>query len=225
MQQVQQINDKQSRLVADFIREVKSTLEDIGVKGGRISEGSLRVLFEDFEARFTTRFGVLGNLQTTTTDIESNRIENGRTYQPHMYGGSWKRVPKDWRWPRCGVADLWRQWWIGDSVRDIPPLRIIAIVDVKHLDTVPLTEDEKHARTGPNKEFRRSATKMLSDLRFLMKFVHNRVVERGAMEAQITVANVDKMWVAVLDCFSVKDRDAQKRWATVVNGIRKKNIV
>ena len=146
-------------------------------------------------------------------------------YQPHYYGGSWKRVPKDWRWPKCGVFDLWRQWWIGDNVRDIPPIRMLNFLDVKHLDAVPLSAEEMHGRTGKHKEKRRTATKVLCDLNFLMKFVHDKVVERGKFEQHITVASVDRMFLAVIDCFDLKDRDEQKRWSTVVNGIRTKNIM
>lgn len=224
MQQVQQINDKQSRLVGDFIGEMKATLEQMGVDGGRMSEDNLRGILNNFEERFANRFGS-GNIQSQLPAIDSSRMENGRTYQPHSYGGSFKRVPEDWRWPRCGIADLWRHWWIGDNVRDIPPLRKITISDVKHLNKVPLTVEEMHGRTGLYKYKRRPATKVLCDLKFLMNFVHNKVLERGQFEAQITVAAVDKMFLAVLDCFDIEDRDAQKRWTTIVNGIRKKNIV
>lgn len=224
MQQVQQIHDKQSRLVADFIKEMKTTLEQMGVDGGRMSEDNLRNILNNFEERFINRFGE-GNTQLQPPVINSSRTENGRTYQPHSYGGSFKRVPEDWRFPRCGIADLWRHWWIGDNVRNIPPLRKLTIADVRHLDKVPLTEDEMHGRTGKHKLKRRTATKILSDLKFLMEFVHTKVVERGQFEATITVATVDKMFLAVLDCFDAKDRDAQKRWTTIVNGIRTKAIV
>jgi hypothetical protein len=224
MQQVQQINEKQSRLVGDFITEMKATLEDMGVNGERMSEANLRGVLADFEERFANRFGGLG-IQSQVQVIDSSRSEMGRTYQPHYYGGSWKRVPKDWRWPKCGVFDLWRQWWIGDNVRVIPPIRMIKILDVKHLDTVPLSAEEMHGRTGKHKLKRRPATKVLCDMNFLMKFVHDKVVERGKFEAQITVASVDRMFLAVIDCFDLKDRDEQKRWSTVVNGIRTKNIV
>ena len=34
-------------------------------------------------------------------------------------------MPEDWRFPRVGVSDMWNKWWIGDTVRGIPPLRMI----------------------------------------------------------------------------------------------------
>ena len=117
-------------MVGDFIGEMKRMLEQMGVNGGRMSEENLRGILIDFEERFANRFSVLGN-QSQVQVVDSSRSEIGRVYQPHYYGGSWKRVPKDWRWPKCGVFDLWRQWWIGDNVRVIPPIRMLKILDVK----------------------------------------------------------------------------------------------
>jgi hypothetical protein len=223
MQQVKQINEKQSRLVTEFIAEMKATLEQMGVDGGRMSETNLKTILANFEQRFESRFG-LGIPVQPEQELQSDITEMGRIYQPHLYGGSYKRVPENWRWPRCGIADLWRHWWIGDSTRQIPPLRLLRIADVRHLDNAPLTEEEKHGRTGKHKEKRRPATKVLSDPNFLMKFIIQKVIELGKFEPGNTVAAVDRMFLAVVNCFDIKDRDAQKRWTSVVNGIRTKRI-
>jgi hypothetical protein len=156
--------------------------------------------------------------------LQTNRVEDGRTYTWHYYGGSYKRVPEDWRFPRCGVSDLWRQWWIGDSVRSIPPLRNIKIEDVSHLDTVPLGEEEQHGRTGKHKDKRRQASKILSDMKKCMTFIHEKVVQRGKFEPEITLASVDRMFKAIVDCFDKKERDAQKRWTSVLRDIHTKKI-
>jgi hypothetical protein len=37
-----------------------------------------------------------------------NRLEAGRRYNVHYYGGKIHRLPKDWQYPRCGMFDLWR---------------------------------------------------------------------------------------------------------------------
>ena len=129
----------------------------------------------------------------------------------------------DFRFPRCGIADVWRHWWIGDSSRNIPPLRMLAIIDVRHLDTMALDEEEKHGRTGKNKGRRRLARKTLADLAYLMKFVADKVILRGKYEAEITLASVDRMFKSVVDCFGGA-RDSQKRWTSFVNDVRSKKI-
>ena len=45
----------------------------------------------------------------------------------------------------------WKHWWIGDSVQGIPLLRMLDSKDLEFLDAIPLSEEEQHGRTGPNK--------------------------------------------------------------------------
>ena len=58
-----------------------------------------------------------------------------------------------------------------------------------------------------------------------MEFVTRKVEEIGALEEVITVTSVDKMFAAVSYIFDNCPRDAQKRWQTVVNHLRRKEIV
>ena len=44
-----------------------------------------------------------------------------------------------------------KQWWISDSVWGIPPLRMLDSKDLEFLDAIPLSEEEQHGWTGPNK--------------------------------------------------------------------------
>lgn len=105
-------------------------------------------------------------------------------------------------------------------VRMIPPLRILTPQDVKHLNDIPLDIVELHGRTGRNSDKRRLARKTWADLTFLMGFVHDKVVERGAFTDEITLGNVDRMFLSVVEIFNNGSRDAQKRWTTVVNALR-----
>jgi ribosomal protein L32E len=70
----------------------------------------------------------------------------------HYYGNKYHRVPKEWRFPRCGAHDLWRQWWVGDSLQNIPPLVYIEYEDVKHLNLLPPSKFEKIRKPGPKKK-------------------------------------------------------------------------
>jgi len=72
-------------------------------------------------------------------------------YMLHSYAGGFKCVPADWRFPRCGVFDLWQQWWIGDLVRQVSPLRYLSIKDMNHLDDVQVGPEEMHGQTGKRK--------------------------------------------------------------------------
>jgi len=74
-------------------------------------------------------------------------------------------------------------------------------------------EDEEHGRTGVSKKQRRPARKILSDMKFLMVFITQKVKEKGAFQSDhVTVVAVDAMFKAVADCFDNNERDSQRRW-------------
>ena len=131
-------------------------------------------------------------------------------------------VPKDWCFLRVGVLDAWRQWWIGDSVQHISPLRNLTALDLEFLDKIPLGAEEMHGQSGRHKTKRRLARKTYSDLVFLMNYITNEVAKKGGIAERITVASVDGMYNLVVDELIPGGRDAQKKWIIVVREIRKK---
>jgi hypothetical protein len=70
-----------------------------------------------------------------------NQVEATRQYNVHWLQGQGHRIPEDWRFPRCGVVDVFRQWWIGDTVRHIIPLQSLNKYDLEFLDTLLISED------------------------------------------------------------------------------------
>lgn len=174
-----------------------------------------------------TIFVQLSRMEGTSTKmgeaaVESERIESGQGYRLHMYGGSFHRVPVNWRFPRCGVHDLWRQWWVGDTERNIPPLKLLKIDDIKHIDKAVLSETEKERKVGPNKNKRRVVKKVLTDMRFICKYLSKLVKEKGKMEEVITLSSVDRMFSAVAGLVLDGNRDSQKQWLSVVRQLRRK---
>jgi hypothetical protein len=144
----------------------------------------------------------------------------------HYYLGSYHRVPKEWDFPRCGVRDLWRQWWIGDRRRQIPPLRMVDIVDVRHIDKRPVSEQEIHGRRGLYRMNRRSATKILSDIRYIINYIKSRLALQNIgfePNEPITLRKVNFLYAAVQNEFFVNPRDVQNSWLTVVRRLRERN--
>ena len=118
---------------------------------------------------------------------------------------------------------MWRQWWIGDKVRQVPPLRFLEYIDIKHLNEVALDETEMHGRRGADADKRRDVSKALSDMKFLMKYIKEKVEQRNAyigVAANVTIAGVDRMFGAVSDLFIERDRDVQKQWISLVRHFR-----
>ena len=120
------------------------------------------------------------------------------------------------------MQDLWRQWWVGDTVRQVPPLRLITTKDVGHLDKIPIQEEERHARTVTHKESRRPARKILSDIEFLMVYITDLVKANGTFEATITLSSVDRMYDSVSAQLLFNNRDVLKLWYSSVKEIHKR---
>jgi hypothetical protein len=121
-----------------------------------------------------------------TEEVQDNIdcIEGVQLHAIHLHTGGIHRLPKDWRFPQYNVFDLWRQWWIGDSTRNL------TACDFKFLDSLPLDQEELHGRTGRNNGNRRESRKSWCDVKYLMEYMHHRVVERGAFEQDITPSSV-----------------------------------
>ena len=114
LQQLTMVKESQQELKDAFISKVKQALEDYGVNGGHMTERQLRHILEEFQQDLTV--SLRRDFPQNRIDTSDNALDGEDTYRLHIYGGRMHRVPSDWRFPRCGVFDLWHQWWIGDSI-------------------------------------------------------------------------------------------------------------
>jgi hypothetical protein len=183
-----------------FIEKTKVALTEYGVNAGTLSAERVTAILNEFYQKIDMQLVRLETCKKPTAVVEE-QIETGNGYKLHMYGGRFHRVPKDWRFPRCGVRDLWRHWWLGDTVGNFPSFKYLRTEDVKHIDSVPLSVIEKVRKVGPNKEKRRQIVKVLTDMRFLCNYVTKIVTEMGKLEQIITMSAVDRMFENVEDNF------------------------
>jgi hypothetical protein len=184
-------------------------------------------MFDSFAGELRTQLDALTIRAIGPNGAPPPRVETGRNYRFHYYDGHFNKLPKDWRFPRVGVLDAWRQWWIGDTVRSVPPLKNLNSDDVKFLDSLPLAGEELHARTGRFKENRRASRKVFADLKFLMEYMEKKVSEEASLPAEITITTVDTMYNVALPFIcgaeaTANGRFEQKKWISVVNELRKK---
>jgi hypothetical protein len=233
LQHLARISEKQSEMLSGFVDNVVAGLDKAGVSGERLTSERIRDILNEFKDDLQRSLRVR-NLATDMADISVNDnnnndetgglepVEEQVRYRVHFHSGGFSMVPVDWRFPRCGVLDLWRQWWIGDNVRGIPPLRKLTCKDVKFLDRLPLSETEIHGRRGKFSGNRRLARKILNDINFLMNHLKALVVEKNAMPRIINEGSVDRMFSFVEASISGKDRDVQKCWSTVYKELRQR---
>ena len=210
---------QQQNLADTFEEKVRTAIDEAGLSGTGVTKRRLTNMFDGFARELREQLSGLG-MEETRTLQQRERVETGTGYEWHYYDGKIHRVPKDWRFPRVGVLDCWRQWWIGDSVRNVPPLRNLKAADLAHLDSIPLSPEEMHGRSGRHKTKRRPARKIYSDMAFLMNYITEKVVANGAMPEEITISSVDAMYLGVAEAFGGGKQNAQKKWTTLVKELR-----
>jgi hypothetical protein len=142
-----------------------------------------------------------------------------------MHGGRFSKLPATWDFPASGALHCWRHWNLGNRAEGTPPLKIMEINDVKHVDRLPLQENEK----------RRPARKTLCDLRFLMKFIEAKIRENGSWVDEHNYQTVTQMYTDVAEELVVRGddlredegarRDGHMKWPTIVRLLCKKALL
>jgi hypothetical protein len=181
MQELTCIKDWQLKLVDTFIGKMRDLLETMGINGGRMLENNLRTILNEFQASFIAQMG-LAHPDFVADAAIVEQVENSRVYLVHCYLGKHCWVLVDWRFPLAGVFDLWRQWWIGDGIQKVPPLKMLQVWDVDHLNGIPLDESELHERTGKYANNCWAVHKTLSNMSFLMGYVTELAKKWGLLE-------------------------------------------
>jgi hypothetical protein len=168
------------QMADEFTTRTRQLLEELAIDGGRRAEHQqFREMIDEFRRDFRLEYNAaaaaLTNIrqqdQVAAAVPDIDCVETGTTYLLHFYLGSYKRVPQEWRFPRVSVRKVWKQWWIGNTATNVPPLRYLQLSDVKHLDEIELDEVEIHGRRGRFRLNRRKSTKILSDMKFLMQYI------------------------------------------------------
>jgi len=123
MQQLTLLQTNQTNLIDNFVSRVKVALGEFGIDSERLTVENLHQILDQFRNDISHELqGFRGGNQGGAVDPGVGEVDDELlTYRVHLYAGKMSRVPADWCFPRCGVFDLWRQWWIGDLVRQVPP--------------------------------------------------------------------------------------------------------
>lgn len=226
----------QESMISSFSVEIKRALDEsmvVGNSAGMTEKkllecfDSLKVDILDQLASLERRHNVgeiIGNNNDDNVLVDiTEQVERHRAFDVHTFSGRMRRVPETWRFPKGGLFHVWRDWWIGNDVTHVAPLRLLCTKDVDFLDDVPLTAEEMVGRRGGSTT-RRPAGKSLSDLRYVMNVLVMMVEEEGTMNLNITIATVDEMFRSIEHRLLVRIRDLQKNWRSVVREFREMKI-
>ena len=175
------------RFISGFDDRMNRIFDQRSVGGG-VSIATIRELVtgellpgirEELRAEIA-RYGVGGptRQEDGNSGNGTGRLSSATTgYKLHMYGGRFHKVPEDWRIPNGTLKSLWIAWNCGDTVSNIPPLRMLTPNDVKHLEELPIQPGEKGHR---------KARKALSDIHKLCKYIRDIAIDLGAYHDDMT---------------------------------------
>ena len=101
-----------------FVSKVKQAIDESGLSGNGVTENRLQTMFDTFTRDMRQQLDGMGiqRLQNELGRQGNEHVETGRGYQWHYFDGRYHPVFRDWYFPRVGVYDAWKQWWIGDLV-------------------------------------------------------------------------------------------------------------
>lgn len=226
LQELRTIGEVSNRFIADFSARVHTILDERAVEVGGMSAQALALAIRD-------------GTRDIRDQMEAIRVRGGvalggappgqggpvvppqamHRWQLHLYGGAFHILPQEWRFPSCTPLQVWIQWLLGDTVNEVPPLKMLSGVDVAHLDALPLP-------AGTTR--RRQARKILCDLRFLMNTVERMLRLNGNWTEEHTLESTNRMFQTVAHHF-VLEGDAARhirrgehlKWQTFILSFRR----
>jgi hypothetical protein len=182
--------------------------------------------------------GQLGKLTAALEEVSPNvsrAIHQGNQLASQNNGnmtlgavnGQLQRLPVDWRWPKGGAFQLWQEWNLGDTARNVPALRLLNVKAFNFLDSIPLSEEEKRGRRGRNVSKRRQARRTYGDMRKLCNLITAKASAAGLATSDHTPTNV--RWMFEVAASEFKELQARNKrgqeqgaWATIVSKLYKK---
>jgi hypothetical protein len=223
LQELRTMGEASNRFIADFSRRIHEILDERAIEVGGMSGPALaraiqdgtREIRENMEL-MAQRAGVpLGAAPPGVGPVVPPQARH--RWRLHVYGGTFHVLPQQWRFPSCSPLQLWIQWLLGDTVNEVPPLKMLNGQDVAHLDALPLPAGSR----------RRKARKILCDLRFMMNLVERMVRLNDSWADEHTLESANEMFRTVSHHFVLEDegvrhirRTEHLKWQSFVPSLR-----
>ncbi|GFH55956.1 hypothetical protein CTEN210_12433 [Chaetoceros tenuissimus] len=158
-----------------------------------------------------------------TNELESQHMLKKRKFTIGFHHGQLNPLPPNYEFPSMSCASLVRNWFIGDSERNVPPFGTLDSHMVKHIGI--------YSKKNPEQRLKRPSG--AADLSMMKSFM--TVVERIAKENKIwkkknerwNLDSVNKLWLKVGPIIFTKfgidksNRPTQDSWKTAYNKMSK----
>ncbi len=147
LHEIRQVGEAQKSMLAEFLDGMDGLLNQRNIQGGVMTEERLRAIVMEATSQLRNQVHTLvipDGMDGTAQAAEIRADAQHRTvYNVYMHGGRFSKLPATWDFPASGALHCWRHWNLGNRAEGTPPLKIMEINDVKHVDRLPLQENEK----------------------------------------------------------------------------------
>ncbi|KAG7350981.1 hypothetical protein IV203_010341 [Nitzschia inconspicua] len=203
------------KVAPNIIRGVIEEIEKRAMPAGTVTEDDLKaVIMSSLEKsglpQLVQRLGnaPTPDVQQEETLTRDQAVTMTHSWGSHMWGGRLHFVPQDFAFPNGCSQIAWQYWMCGDPQKQYPPLRNLRKDDM------------------PNTNLR----KRLSDFRYLMQLIEERVEEKGKWIAHPSIEQANEMFEAGKDILDISDvsekgrkrRGLQMKWSSMVTQVRNK---
>jgi hypothetical protein len=239
------LKEKHSHLCRDVCEQLMTDLakyfEDRHIGGGEITEARVTAMIaeacnknehelvtriEDKIVKLTEAFEKSAGSGGTGRVIAQGHAagsSTGKSFPLFANDGRISRLPADFQFPKSTAYDLWVQWNVANTQRQIPALRSLEGNDFLFLDGIEKSAGEKRGQTGKHIEKRRPSRKMYCDIKFLCNYIEKKAREAGANIDDRSLENVRKTFAAAeKELHDEGKRKGHLKWRTLVQKIRKK---
>ena len=215
------------------------TRQELHVMLQEASSNTINSVVKEVMTEISEKFDTIIEKFEGVVPAHLNPNQNGGPPRPpprpvNLAGGTFTRLPLNWRFP-CGTClDLWMQWCMDDTAGNVPALRKCAAKDFSFLDTAELLENENRGRRGPKPKARgdqaeparRPSSKTFSDIKYLCKFIQSKAERDPTINASdYSLNNVMTMFDLsrpVIERATNSRRGRQQaKWRTTVGHLQK----
>ena len=221
MNSIMAVKEAQSNLMEQFVGKLGALLDERGVGGGPMAEVNLKKIIGQELKGIREKIDNIGlkhglaiegeeENQQPNASIVRQPLTN-QTFRLHVHGvdhdGQARLVPQGWQFPKSPVHTMWDHWWVGDTIRSIPPLSSM-----------------KPTNLASNEE-RRKMTKVYSYCNRLMDWLCEKVWQSGRWPISITQRSVTEMWNDVLASYVNEHcgvHSSQLSWYTIADKLVKR---
>lgn len=177
----------------------------------RLSNGLERyhTLLREELRRFAANASGAPIIETSTLPTNNSQSTPGARFQAHYYNGGFHRLPLGYAYPKGTIRDLWRRWNVGDTVNNVPPLKILKREDFQNVE-------------GAKRDYR----KIYYDLKLVCTHIESQLQASGV---DLSSISSDNEWIGLLDTVATREnglvagnnRASQTQWRSVVRKITK----